>query len=148
MCFMLLCICSFKTLKQAACVSCVFCRWFGGQEEGRLTCEVIIHLQGLGQQREGVSRHTPMMSHVQSQPSGPLNSSPFLLFLHSSKTSAESPSAPTLPARVTTFPPAAVTTDSVRNKCRELLVVALQTDGEEGWMDGRMDECTDGLTDL
>lgn len=88
-----------------------------------------------------------MMSHVQSQPSGPLNSSRFLLLL-SSKTSADSPTTPTLPARVTTFPPAAVTTDSVRNKCRELLVVALQTDGEEGWTDGQMDECMDGLTDL
>lgn len=89
-----------------------------------------------------------MMSHIQSQPSGHLNSSCFLLLLLSTKTSAESPSTPTLPARVTTFPPPAVTTDSVRNKCRELLVVALQTDGEEGWMDGQMDECMDGLTDL
>ncbi|XP_041802329.1 transcription elongation factor A protein 2 [Chelmon rostratus] len=47
-----------------------------------------------------------------------------------SKESGESPTTPTLPPRVTSFPPAPVTTDSVRNKCRELLVAALQTDDE------------------
>ncbi|KAM7411184.1 hypothetical protein PAMA_021254 [Pampus argenteus] len=41
-----------------------------------------------------------------------------------------SPSSPTLPPMVTSFPPAPVTTDSVRNKCRELLVAALQTDDD------------------
>lgn len=35
-----------------------------------------------------------------------------------------------LSARMTSFPPAPVTTDSVRNKCREMLVAALQTDGD------------------
>ncbi|XP_061758584.1 transcription elongation factor A protein 2 isoform X2 [Nerophis ophidion] len=40
-----------------------------------------------------------------------------------SKTTAE-------PSAVTTFPPIPVTTDSVRNKCRELLVTALQTDDD------------------
>ncbi|XP_061908527.1 transcription elongation factor A protein 2 isoform X2 [Entelurus aequoreus] len=40
-----------------------------------------------------------------------------------SKTTAEPPA-------VTTFPPVPVTTDSVRNKCRELLVTALQTDDD------------------
>ncbi|XP_047457513.1 transcription elongation factor A protein 2 [Mugil cephalus] len=40
------------------------------------------------------------------------------------------PTTPTLPPRVTTFPPAPVTTDNVRNKCRELLVAALQTDDD------------------
>ncbi|XP_041655576.1 transcription elongation factor A protein 2 [Cheilinus undulatus] len=40
------------------------------------------------------------------------------------------PTTPTLPPRVTSFPPAPVTTDSVRNKCRELLVAALQTDDD------------------
>lgn len=62
------------------------------------------------------------------------------LLLLSSKKAEESPdspspspSTPTIPfvPRVTSFPPAPVTTDTVRNKCRELLVVALQTDGEE-----------------
>ncbi|XP_023248690.1 transcription elongation factor A protein 2 isoform X2 [Seriola lalandi dorsalis] len=50
-----------------------------------------------------------------------------------SKKSGETPTtptSPTLPARVTSFPPAPVTTDSVRNKCRELLVAALQTDDD------------------
>lgn len=35
-----------------------------------------------------------------------------------------------LSTRMTSFPPAPVTTDSVRNKCREMLVAALQTDGD------------------
>ncbi|XP_040007771.1 transcription elongation factor A protein 2 isoform X5 [Xiphias gladius] len=48
----------------------------------------------------------------------------------STPTSPTSPTTPTLPARVTSFPPAPVTTDSVRNKCRELLVAALQTDDD------------------
>uniref|UniRef100_A0A7N8XD23 Transcription elongation factor n=1 Tax=Mastacembelus armatus TaxID=205130 RepID=A0A7N8XD23_9TELE len=38
------------------------------------------------------------------------------------------PATPSIPSQVTTFPPVPVTTDSVRNKCRELLVAALQTD--------------------
>ncbi|XP_028307688.1 transcription elongation factor A protein 2-like isoform X2 [Gouania willdenowi] len=37
---------------------------------------------------------------------------------------------PPPPLRVTSFPPAPVTTDNVRNKCRELLVAALQTDND------------------
>ncbi|KAL7398097.1 hypothetical protein ABVT39_004396 [Epinephelus coioides] len=41
-----------------------------------------------------------------------------------------SPTTTTLPPRITSFPPAPVTTDSVRNKCRELLVAALQTDDD------------------
>ncbi|XP_062315763.1 transcription elongation factor A protein 2 [Osmerus eperlanus] len=39
------------------------------------------------------------------------------------------PTTPTTP-RSTSFPPAPVTTDSVRTKCRELLVAALQTDDD------------------
>lgn len=62
---------------------------------------------------------------------------------HSCKKSGETPSTPTTPTspttpttpthapRATSFPPAPVTTDNVRNKCRELLVAALQTDGEK-----------------
>ncbi|CAK6981157.1 transcription elongation factor A protein 2 isoform X1 [Scomber scombrus] len=41
-----------------------------------------------------------------------------------------SPSTHSLPSMVTSFPPAPVTTDSVRNKCRQLLVAALQTDDD------------------
>ncbi|KAL7864653.1 hypothetical protein AOLI_G00160730 [Acnodon oligacanthus] len=43
----------------------------------------------------------------------------------------ETPKTPTTPTtpKFTSFPPPPVTTDSVRNKCRELLVSALQTDG-------------------
>ncbi|KAJ8408950.1 hypothetical protein AAFF_G00239710 [Aldrovandia affinis] len=39
------------------------------------------------------------------------------------------PTTPTTP-KFTTFPPTPVTTDSVRTKCRELLVAALQTDDD------------------
>ncbi|XP_077070417.1 transcription elongation factor A protein 2 isoform X2 [Siphateles boraxobius] len=44
----------------------------------------------------------------------------------------ETPKTPTTPVtpKFTSFPPAPVTTDSVRTKCRELLVAALQTDGD------------------
>lgn len=35
-----------------------------------------------------------------------------------------------LSTRMTSFPPAPVTTDSVRNKCRQMLVAALQTNGD------------------
>uniref|UniRef100_A0A3Q3M4G2 Transcription elongation factor n=1 Tax=Labrus bergylta TaxID=56723 RepID=A0A3Q3M4G2_9LABR len=48
----------------------------------------------------------------------------------SSEKSPTSPTPQTLPPRITSFPPAPVTTDSVRNKCRELLVAALQTDDD------------------
>lgn len=43
-------------------------------------------------------------------------------------TSPTPASAP--PTRITSFPPAPVTSDSVRNKCRELLVSALQADDD------------------
>ncbi|ROL41273.1 Transcription elongation factor A protein 2 [Anabarilius grahami] len=44
----------------------------------------------------------------------------------------ETPKTPTTPVtpKFTSFPPAPITTDSVRTKCRELLVAALQTDGD------------------
>ncbi|XP_045548812.1 transcription elongation factor A protein 2 isoform X2 [Salmo salar] len=44
----------------------------------------------------------------------------------------EPPTTPTTPTtpKFTSFPPAPVTTDSVRTKCRELLVAALQTDDD------------------
>ncbi|XP_078025880.1 transcription elongation factor A protein 2 isoform X1 [Epinephelus lanceolatus] len=49
-------------------------------------------------------------------------------------TTPTSPTTTTLPPRFTSFPPAPVTTDSVRNKCRELLVAALQTDDDHKTM--------------
>ncbi|XP_068193222.1 transcription elongation factor A protein 2 [Antennarius striatus] len=48
----------------------------------------------------------------------------------SCKKMEELPPPPSLPPQVTSFPPAPVTTDNVRNKCRELLVAALQTDDD------------------
>ncbi|XP_061063756.1 transcription elongation factor A protein 2 isoform X3 [Eubalaena glacialis] len=50
-------------------------------------------------------------------PSGPL----------SSRKRPELPRTPSTP-RITTFPPVPVTCDAVRNKCREMLTAALQTD--------------------
>ncbi|XP_069382298.1 transcription elongation factor A protein 2 [Paralichthys olivaceus] len=49
---------------------------------------------------------------------------------NSRKTSGETRANPAPPSQVTSFPPAPVTTDSVRNKCRELLVAALRTDDD------------------
>uniref|UniRef100_A0A3B4A993 Transcription elongation factor n=1 Tax=Periophthalmus magnuspinnatus TaxID=409849 RepID=A0A3B4A993_9GOBI len=49
---------------------------------------------------------------------------------HEKSHNAEEPQMPSPSSRMTSFPPAPVTTDSVRNKCRELLVAALQTDGD------------------
>uniref|UniRef100_A0A3Q3WGP7 Transcription elongation factor n=1 Tax=Mola mola TaxID=94237 RepID=A0A3Q3WGP7_MOLML len=65
---------------------------------------------------------------VSSEPS---NAAPLLSNMKSEESAAAL--APTLPPQVTSFPPAPVTADSVRNKCRELLVAALQTDGEQVW---------------
>ncbi|XP_029105662.1 transcription elongation factor A protein 2 isoform X2 [Scleropages formosus] len=50
----------------------------------------------------------------------------------SSSKKQETPKTPTTPTtpttpKITSFPPAPITTDSVRTKCRELLVAALQT---------------------
>ncbi|XP_030069347.1 transcription elongation factor A protein 2 isoform X1 [Microcaecilia unicolor] len=47
----------------------------------------------------------------------------------SSHKKQEQPKTPTTP-KITTFPPIAVTSDTVRNKCRELLTAALQTDND------------------
>ncbi|KAJ8370734.1 hypothetical protein SKAU_G00107620 [Synaphobranchus kaupii] len=50
----------------------------------------------------------------------------------SSSKKQETPKSPTTPTtpKFTTFPPTPVTADSVRTKCRELLVAALQTDDD------------------
>lgn len=47
----------------------------------------------------------------------------------SSRKRPELPRMPSAP-RITTFPPAPVTCDAVRNKCREMLAAALRTDRE------------------
>ncbi|MBN3300529.1 TCEA2 protein, partial [Amia calva] len=60
------------------------------------------------------------------------NKPPRFGFSCSSSRKQEPPKTPTTPTtpKITAFPPAPVTTDSVRNKCRELLVAALQTDND------------------
>ncbi|OXB67852.1 hypothetical protein ASZ78_005534 [Callipepla squamata] len=47
----------------------------------------------------------------------------------SSNKRQEPPKTPTTP-KITTFPPAPVTCDAVRNKCREMLTTALQADDD------------------
>ncbi|NXD65088.1 TCEA2 protein, partial [Eolophus roseicapillus] len=56
----------------------------------------------------------------------------------SSNKRQEPPKTPTTP-KITTFPPAPVTCDAVRNKCREMLTAALQADGL--WVDCRALNC-------
>ncbi|NXP06565.1 TCEA2 protein, partial [Thinocorus orbignyianus] len=64
----------------------------------------------------------------------------------SSNKRQEPPKTPTTP-KITTFPPAPVTCDAVRNKCREMLTTALQADGECWgkpcclWVDHRFLDC-------
>ncbi|MEE6522362.1 hypothetical protein FKM82_020855 [Ascaphus truei] len=48
----------------------------------------------------------------------------------SSAKKSEVPKTPVTP-KMTRFPPLPVTSDSVRTKCREMLIAALQTDGAE-----------------
>ncbi|AWP10033.1 putative transcription elongation factor A protein 2-like [Scophthalmus maximus] len=84
--------------------------------------------EGKSEEKEKKKEGSPVRSSSTSKDSGSSEKS--------SKKSEEtpdsptSPTPPTLPAQVTSFPPAPVTTDSVRNKCRELLVAALQTDDD------------------
>lgn len=80
----------------------------------------VLSLLLLSSKKSGESETTPTTPTTPTSPSAP--------------TTPTSPTTPTLPHRVTSFPPPPVTTDSVRNKCRELLVAALQTDGEDGFI--------------
>ncbi|KFW74776.1 Transcription elongation factor A protein 2, partial [Manacus vitellinus] len=50
-------------------------------------------------------------------------------FSFSSNKRQEPPKTPTTP-KITTFPPAPITCDAVRNKCREMLTAALQADDD------------------
>ncbi|XP_034733611.1 transcription elongation factor A protein 2 isoform X2 [Etheostoma cragini] len=83
--------------------------------------------EGKSEEKEKKKEGSPVRSSSTSKDSGSSEKS---------KTSGESPTMPTTPTsptllpRVTSFPPAPVTTDNVRNKCRELLVAALQTDDD------------------
>ncbi|KAK2851987.1 hypothetical protein Q5P01_008263 [Channa striata] len=79
-----------------------------------------------GKSEEKKKDDSPLSSSTSSgsKKSGEIGATP------SSPTAPSTPTTPTHPPRVTTFPPAPVTTDNVRNKCRELLVAALQTDDD------------------
>ncbi|KFR06771.1 Transcription elongation factor A protein 2, partial [Nipponia nippon] len=68
-------------------------------------------------------------------------------FSFSSNKRQEPPKTPTTP-KITTFPPAPVTCDAVRNKCREMLTTALQADDDYVaigadclWVDCRLLDC-------
>lgn len=107
------------------------CRRFRGEEEGRLPCEDFIYVQRLWQQWEKVC-----LAPMTSEPYYPSKVlwAWFPQLSSSTKTSDESsvgPTCPSLPQPVPAFPPAPITTGNVRNKCRELLVAALQTGGEQ-----------------
>uniref|UniRef100_A0A668ULD5 Transcription elongation factor n=1 Tax=Oreochromis aureus TaxID=47969 RepID=A0A668ULD5_OREAU len=74
-------------------------------------------------------------SEEKKKDSSPVRSSSTSKDYGSSEKGSGPPSTPTSPttttlSQVTSFPPAPVTTDCVRSKCRELLVVALQTDDD------------------
>ncbi|XP_040914152.1 transcription elongation factor A protein 2 [Toxotes jaculatrix] len=81
--------------------------------------------EGKSEEKEKKKEGSPVRSSSTSKDCGSSEKS--------NKKSVETPTTPTtptLPARVTSFPPAPVTTDNIRNKCRELLVAALQTDDD------------------
>lgn len=86
-----------------------------------------------GSEKRLMQSHTDDVTPGQPPGNPSLSSSFSLPVLASCKASAESPASPTIPTRMASFPPAAVTSDSVRSRSRELLVVALQTDGEDEW---------------
>ncbi|XP_071333584.1 transcription elongation factor A protein 2 isoform X2 [Trachinotus anak] len=83
--------------------------------------------EGKSEEREKKKEGSPVRSSSTSKDCG---SSEKSKKSGETPTTPTSPTTPTLPSRVTSFPPAPVTTDSVRNKCRELLVAALQTDDD------------------
>uniref|UniRef100_A0A8C7ZIQ6 Transcription elongation factor n=1 Tax=Oryzias sinensis TaxID=183150 RepID=A0A8C7ZIQ6_9TELE len=76
-------------------------------------------LEGKSEKKEKKKEGSPLRSSSTSSDSG-----------SNTPTTPNTPSTPTLPSLITSFPPAPVTSDSVRNKCRELLVAALQTDDD------------------
>ncbi|CAB1330397.1 unnamed protein product, partial [Coregonus sp. 'balchen'] len=92
-----------------------------------------------GKKREG----SPLRSSTSKDSPGSSDRSKKQQLLEPPKT----PTSPTTP-KFTSFPPTPVTTDSVRTKCRELLVTALQTDGGlmmEWEYQGQFWEIQDGI---
>ncbi|XP_038578188.1 transcription elongation factor A protein 2 isoform X2 [Micropterus salmoides] len=81
-------------------------------------------------EKEKKKEGSPVRSSSTSKDSGSSEKSKKSREPPTTPTTPTSPTTPTLPPLVTSFPPAPVTTDSVRNKCRELLVAALQTDDD------------------
>ncbi|XP_031167985.2 transcription elongation factor A protein 2 isoform X2 [Sander lucioperca] len=86
--------------------------------------------EGKSEEKEKKKEGSPVRSSSTSKDSGSTEKSKKSGESPPTPTTPTSPTTPTLPPRVTSFPPAPVTTDNVRNKCRELLVAALQTDDD------------------
>ncbi|XP_020560589.1 transcription elongation factor A protein 2 isoform X2 [Oryzias latipes] len=83
--------------------------------------------EGKSEKKEKKKEGSPLRSSSTSSDSGSSGKS---AKSGDTPTTPNTPSTPTLPPLITSFPPAPVTSDSVRNKCRELLVAALQTDDD------------------
>ncbi|XP_032377514.1 transcription elongation factor A protein 2 isoform X2 [Etheostoma spectabile] len=86
--------------------------------------------EGKSEEKEKKKEGSPVRSSSTSNDSGSSEKSKTSGECPPTPTTPTSPTTPTLLPRVTSFPPAPVTTDNVRNKCRELLVAALQTDDD------------------
>ncbi|XP_078144451.1 transcription elongation factor A protein 2 isoform X2 [Centroberyx gerrardi] len=85
--------------------------------------------EGKGEEKEKKKEGSPVRSSSTSKDSGSSEKSSKKPESPPTPPTPTTPTTPTLP-RVTSFPPAPVTTDNVRTKCRELLVAALQTDDD------------------
>ncbi|XP_029912374.1 transcription elongation factor A protein 2 isoform X3 [Myripristis murdjan] len=85
---------------------------------------------GKGEEKEKKKEGSPVRSSSTSKDSGSSEKSSKKSESPPTPTSPTTPTTPTFTSRFTSFPPAPVTTDNVRTKCRELLVAALQTDDD------------------
>ncbi|XP_056155613.1 transcription elongation factor A protein 2 [Lampris incognitus] len=65
-----------------------------------------------------------------------------------SKKAPKTSTTPAPPSRITSFPPDPVIADGVRLKCRELLVAALQTDGDHMTIGANCDHLAEQIEDL
>ncbi|XP_051805650.1 transcription elongation factor A protein 2 isoform X2 [Acanthochromis polyacanthus] len=86
--------------------------------------------EGKSEDKEKKKDGSPVRSSSTSSDSGSSEKSKKSGEMPTTPTSPTTPTTPTFTPQFTSFPPAPVTTDNVRNKCRELLVAALQTDND------------------
>uniref|UniRef100_A0A8C2ZNR2 Transcription elongation factor n=1 Tax=Cyclopterus lumpus TaxID=8103 RepID=A0A8C2ZNR2_CYCLU len=116
-------------------------RKHSSDEEVQILAKVLIKswkklldgVEGKSDEKEKMKEGSPVRSSSTSKDSGESPTTPSMPTTPTSPsmpTTPTSPTTPTLLPQVASFPPAPVTTHSVRNKCRELLVAALQTDDD------------------